>query len=252
MVDAIIDHFNHKYESFGWKSSIINKVMKRSRKVLLLFICSVFIVVVLSGFFLSWLGTKVDCRTGDEEPFEAFSSRPFVKVSLQPYADFTQKEAKQLKNDLEKHLGGIISEVRLEFEVLPNKPLSAELKNDVGTRYRADKIINSLASDADRHHIIIALTHKDISVSYKGKSDWGVLGLSLIPKKVCVISSYRVKNQKDLWKLATHEFIHTCFEYMHCPDDNQKCIMKDAKGHVDFSNKSTLCEQCNKLLMKNF
>jgi archaemetzincin len=214
--------------------------------------CSIFLAVMLSGLFLSWLGAQVDCPTGDEEPVEALCTCPFVKVSLQPYADFTQKEVQQLKNELEKHLRLLIGEVGLEFEILPNKPLSAELKNDVGTRYRADKIINSLASDADRNHVIIALTHKDISVSYKGKSDWGVLGLSLIPKKACVVSTFRVRNRKDLWKVASHEFIHTCFEYQHCPDDNPKCLMKDAKGHADFSGKSTLCEKCSKRIYDHF
>lgn len=71
--------------------------MKRNRKVLLFIICSIFLVVVLSGLFLSWLGAQVDSHTGAEEPFEALCTCPFVKVSLQPYADFTQKEAQQLK-----------------------------------------------------------------------------------------------------------------------------------------------------------
>ena len=123
---------------------------------------------------------------------------------------------------------------------------------DAGTRYRADKIINSLAKNANGQHVIIALTHKDISVSYKGKPDWGVLGLSLIPKKACVVSTFRVRNRKDLWKVVSHEFIHTCFEYQHCPDDNPKCLMKDAKGHADFSGKSTLCEKCSKRIYDHF
>ncbi len=71
--------------------------MKRNRKVLLFIICSIFLVVVLSGLFLSWLGAQVDSHTGAEEPVEALCTCPFVKVFLQPYADFTQKEAQQLK-----------------------------------------------------------------------------------------------------------------------------------------------------------
>lgn len=228
--------------------------MKRSRKVLLFYVCPLFLAVILSGLFLSRLGAHLGYPSSGKytKPFDVFCTCPFVKVSLQPYADFTQKEAEQLKNELERHLGMLIGEVELEFEVLPNKPLAAELKNEDGTRYRADKIINSLASDAEKHHVIIALTHKDISVSHKDKPDWGVLGHSLIPKKACVVSTYRVKNRKDLWKVASHEFIHSCFEYYHCPDDNPKCLMKDAKGHVNLSNKSTLCEQCSKRIYDHF
>lgn len=210
--------------------------------------------LVLAGLFLSWLGTLVNCETSDagEDAADTLCTCPNVKVSLQPYADFTQKEAMQLKDDLEKHLSLLIGEVGLQFEVLPNKPLAGELLNGAGTRYRADKIINSLAKDANGQHVIIALTHKDISVSYKGKPDWGVLGLSLIPKKACVVSTFRVRNRKDLWKVASHEFIHTCFEYQHCPDDNPKCLMNDAKGHADFSGKSTLCEKCSKRIYDHF
>ena len=225
-----------------------------SRRVLPFIVGSVFLAVLLAVAFLLWSGSQVDCPTGDAgtEHADTLCTCPNVKVSLQPYADFTQKEALQLKRDLEKHLGMLIGEVGLQFEVLPNKPLAEELLNDAGTRYRADKIINSLAKNANGQHVIIALTHKDISVSYKDKIDWGVLGLSLIPKKACVVSTYRVKNRKDLWKVATHEFIHTCFEYQHCPDDNPKCIMKDAKGHANFSNKSTLCEKCSKRIYDHF
>ena len=225
-----------------------------SRRVLSFILGSVFFAVLLAAVFLLWVGSQVDCPTGDAgtEHADTLCTCPYVKVSLQPYADFTQKEALQLKRDLEKHLGMLIGEVGLQFEVLPNKPLAEELKNDAGTRYRADKIINALAKDANGQHVIIALTHKDISVSYKGKPNWGVLGLSLIPKKACVVSTFRVRNRRDLWKVAAHEFIHTCFEYQHCPDDNPKCLMKDAKGRADFSNKSTLCEKCSKRIYDHF
>ena len=216
--------------------------MKTREKVLL----SVAFAAVFLAFvtFLMHRGGQTDCPTG--EVAETLCTCPFVKISLQPYADFTQKEALKLKEDLENNLSPLIGEYALSIDVLPNKPLTNTLMNEVGSRYRADKIINSLEKDADSQHIIIALTHKDISVSYKGRPDWGVLGLSLIPKKACVVSTYRLKNRKDLWKLTTHEFIHTCFNYKHCPNDNPKCIMKDAKGHADFSNKTTLCEQCSK------
>ena len=56
--------------------------MKRNRKVLLFIICSIFLVVVLSGLFLSWLGAQVDSHTGAEEPVEALCTCPFVKVAV--------------------------------------------------------------------------------------------------------------------------------------------------------------------------
>ena len=167
-------------------------------------------------------------------------------IFLQPYDNYIQKEAMQLSKVLEKKFLELYG-VEFEFEVLPNKKLSADLMNDNKTRYRADKIIDSLKDGAGDHKIIIALTHKDVSVPYKGKADWGVLGLSIHGTYTCVVSDYRLKNKKrDYWKVVTHEFTHTACNYGHCPDDNPLCIMKDAKGKADFSNKEDFCETCKK------
>ena len=165
-------------------------------------------------------------------------------IFLQPYDNYTQKEAMQLSKVLEKKFLELYG-VEFEFEVLPNKKLSADLMNDNKTRYRADKIINSLMVGAGDHKIIIALTHKDVSVPYKGKADWGVLGLSIHGTYTCVVSDYRLKHKKrDYWKVVTHEFTHTACRYSQCPDDNPLCIMKDAKCKADFSNKVEFCKTC--------
>ena len=133
-------------------------------------------------------------------------------IFLQPYDNYTQDEAKQLSMMLEKKFLELYG-VEFDIEVLPNKKLSADLMNDSKSRYRADKIINSLKKEAGKQRIMIGLTHKDVSVPYKGKADWGVLGLS----------------------------IH---RYNHCPEDDPTCIMKDAKGKADFSNKVEFCKTC--------
>lgn len=167
-------------------------------------------------------------------------------ICLQPYDNYTQGEAKQLSKVLEKKFKELYG-VEFELEVLPNKKLSADLLNDAKTRYRADKIINSLKKEADDHRIIIGLTHKDVSYPYKGKPDWGVLGLSIHGTYASVVSDYRLKNKKrDYWKVVTHEFTHTVCNYSHCPEDSPNCIMQDAKGHADFSKKENFCETCKK------
>lgn len=112
-------------------------------------------------------------------------------IFLQPYDNYTQKEAKQLSKVLEKKFMELYG-VEFEFEVLPNKKLSADQMNDSKTRYRADKIINSLKKEANNHRIMIGLTHKDVSVPYKNKPDWGVLGLSIHGTYACVVSDYRL------------------------------------------------------------
>lgn len=132
---------------------------------------------------------------------------------------------------------------------MPKQNLDKSFLNQSKTRYRADKIINSLANKANINYVIIALTHDDISIPYKGKNDWGVLGLSLPPTYACVVSDYRLNHKlRDFWKVVIHEFIHTYHRYPHCPKDNSSCIMRDARGHADFSNKSTLCSDCDSVL----
>jgi predicted Zn-dependent protease len=95
-------------------------------------------------------------------------------ICLQPFNDYTQQEAKQLIKVLEKKFVELYG-IEFDFEILPNKKLSTELMNANMSRYRADKIINSLSNEAGNHRIIIGLTHTDISVPYKGKPDWAFL-----------------------------------------------------------------------------
>ncbi len=167
-----------------------------------------------------------------------------VSIYLQPYDNFTQQEAMKLKKELDMHLQEILNDSFL-VEVLPNKPLTRDLLNDAKTRYKGERIISSLKESLST---TIALTHKDISIEYNGKKDWGVLGVSFRrtpPCNACAVSDYRVKNKKrDFWKVVVHEFIHTYYSYSHCPKDSTHCIMKDAKGHADFSNKNGLCGYC--------
>lgn len=169
---------------------------------------------------------------------------PTITICIQPYDNYTLKEAQLLSKVLGEEFKKLF-EREFKFEVLPNKSLTTELMNDAKTRYRADKIINSLKKGAGKHKIIIALTHKDVSVPYKGKADWGVLGLSIHGTNTCVASDYRLKHKKrDYWKVVTHEFTHTAYNYSHCPNDDSTCIMKDAKGKADFSNKVDFCKTC--------
>lgn len=168
-------------------------------------------------------------------------------IYLQPYGNFTKEEASRLGKELGKHLFEMFG-ADFDCLALPPLPLSDSLLNRAKSRYRADKIIKSLSAKADDHSIYIGLTHKDISCSIRGKEDWGVQGLSLIPGKACVVSTFRVKDRHDFWKVACHEFIHTYFNYNHCPKDDPRCLMQDAKGHPNYKNKKGLCPYCQSVL----
>ena len=168
-------------------------------------------------------------------------------IHLQPFGKFSQHEAQLLGKELTKRIEDIFG-VELECEVHPPLPLSDTLMNEGHTRYRADKIIHSISANANRHNIYIGLTHKDISCSIHGKKDWGVQGLSLIPGNACVVSTFRVKDRRDFWKVVCHEFIHTYFTYNHCPKDDPSCLMQAAKGHPRYKGKNGLCPHCSNAL----
>lgn len=200
----------------------------------LLWIIPIVVVFAIAYYFL--YGKEQSLIAGD---------CPNVTIYLQPYDNYAQKEAELLKADLEKHVEQIVFS-GFNFVVLPNKPLPDSYLGETRKKYRTDKIINTLKEDADNQHIYIGITHHDICRAYKnGVKDWGVLGSSIPDYHACVVSDHRLKHKRrDLWKVVTHEFIHTYYNYQHCPKDSSHCIMRDAKGKADFSNKSDLCGYC--------
>ena len=194
--------------------------------------------------FLALLG----CSKSQSGKTPEENVRPHATICLQPFDNYSQQEAEQLKEVLENKFVEFF-DADFEFEVLPNRQFTADLMNDNKTRYRADKVIKSLSNEACKQKIIIGLTHKDISCSYKGIQDWGVLGLCLHGTHACVASDFRVKNKKrDYWKVVVHEFTHTFYHYSHCPKDDPTCIMKDAKGKPDLGKQSGLCENCKRFI----
>ena len=223
------------------------------KKILRWTILGTFLIAVAVGGFCIWIpcgmascspNRSEDCGLSDEKEVRCLC--PPV-IHLQPFGKFSQREAQLLGKELTKRIEDIFG-VELECEVHPPLPLSDTLMNDGHTRYRADKIIHSMAAYANRHNIYIGLTHKDISCSVHGKKDWGVQGLSLIPGNACVASTFRVKDRRDFWKVVCHEFIHTYFTYNHCPKDDPSCLMQAAKGHPRYKGKNGLCPHCSSVL----
>ncbi|MBR6283049.1 MAG: hypothetical protein IKR25_01980 [Muribaculaceae bacterium] len=174
-------------------------------------------------------------------------SKSHTTILLQPLGDFSQKEALQLKQELEKRLVPMVDVHIDTIKLLPAKPLQKEWFNAAHTRYRGNIILKSLAPK-EKHTTIIALMHNDISTNLHGYDDWGVLGLSMHCYHSCVVSTYRLGSKNRLWQTACHEFIHTYYHWPHCPKDNPDCIMRDAKGKGDFRGKTDLCDYCKNLI----
>lgn len=173
---------------------------------------------------------------------------PHCRLLIQPYGDFSQERAlavsKQLEHALNEHARGLAV---TEVKVLPAKPLTRELMNDAKTRYRASKILDQQQGMIKQPgDVVIGLTDKDISTSVHGYEDWGIMGLSYVDKDNCVISTFRVKDKSQFWKVVLHEFGHGFLGLPHCPNNDSSCFMVDANGKPNLTPERHFCATCSK------
>ena len=170
-------------------------------------------------------------------------------------------EINKLKTDFEKNFCGRCTEP-YKVEVLEHMVTPDSCYNGIRSRFRAEKMIRALSdkytqtamkkaeancSESWEYHII-GVTNKDISASVHNNKDYGVLGLSFMGSKLCnssVVSTYRLKRKKDLWKLTVHELCHGLYNCPHCKRNDPHCLMADAKGgNPHFELKDSLCNEC--------
>ena len=190
-------------------------------------------------------GKKTSSTEDDSDTLCTCPPESYVHIDLQPLGDFTQKEANQLKEKLEKHLVPIYPS---EIEVLPKKDIPASCLYKPRNRYWAGKILGFLKQqNQGSDFVTIGLTHRDISTSIHGQYNYGIMGLSFRPGDACVVSTFRLKRKDDLWKVTTHEFLHSR-GLPHCKKDDLKCLMQDAHGKNTFYMKNGLCQDCQNSL----
>ena len=201
------------------------------------------LIIILMSSCSSW--KKTSSTEDDSDTLCTCPPESYVHIDLQPFGDFTQKEANQLKEELEKHLVPIYLS---EIEVLPKKDIPASCLYKPRNRYWAGNILGFLKQqNQGSDFVTIGLTHRDISTSIHGNYNYGIMGLSFRPGNACVVSTFRLKRKDDLWKVTTHEFLHSR-GLPHCKKDDLKCLMQDAHGKNTFYMKNGLCQDCQKSL----
>ena len=201
------------------------------------------LIIILMSSCSSW--KKTSSTEDDSDTLCTCPPESYVHIDLQPFGDFTQKEANQLKEELEKHLVPIYLS---EIEVLPKKDIPASCLYKPRNRYWAGNILGFLKQqNQGSDFVTIGLTHRDISTSIHGNYNYGIMGLSFRPGNACVVSTFRLKRKDDLWKVTTHEFLHSR-GLPHCKKDDLKCLMQDAHGKNTFYMKHGLCEDCKNSL----
>lgn len=214
------------------------------------------VFLALSLLLTACKGNKVE--TDEDIPYHG---PPVITVFLVPLDGVSHATMEQLKEDFSKKFTDKKWEP-YEVEILDHMNTPDSCYNDAKTRFRAYKILKTLSNKYSEiakkkakekspkawDYHIVGVTNNDISTSVHGKSDYGILGLSFLGNKYgdsSVVSTYRLKRKKDLWKLTAHEFCHGFYGCPHCKNDDPHCIMADAKGgNPHFEIKDSLCNDC--------
>lgn len=152
---------------------------------------------------------------------------PEVHIYLQPYGDFTQKEAKAVAKQLDSYVSETYAAYIKVVRILPNRALPKTAYYKPRKRYLANKLLADLPQQKSPVYII-GLTHKDISYRIHGYANYGIMGLTPLGVYRSVVSDYRVKD-KEFVKMIIHEIGHGVFGAGHCSDSN--CIMCDYSYH---------------------
>ena len=187
--------------------------------------------------------TKMSLSDEELEEDTILCCCPQATIYLQPYEDFSEQEVEKLLPTLEKHFNELMYGF-WSFEV--KKPVKFPADSKEGGKYRAGKLLKYEQTLLKGREVIIGLTHKDICAYVHNVKNYGIVGQSFLRRNVCVVSDKRLRNKSDFWKPIVHEFIHTFYGSKHCPNNDPRCIMNDAKGHGNFAIQKYLCDSCNK------
>ena len=188
--------------------------------------------------FLIFLLLVFSCKNEKSEN-DAKSQKVIV---IQPLGDFKTEQSQKIFEEIKSITPSIVLRSKISFpENSFYKPRN---------RYRADSIIKSLKDKIGKDSIIVGLSNRDISTTYKGVVDWGVMGLGYRPGKACVVSDFRLspKNKSEqFYKLVLHELGHT-EGLPHCAV--KTCLMRDAKGGNPLDEEKEFCMSCKSFLMR--
>ena len=185
-------------------------------------------------------GCKSDVENKIEDKYICMC--PHATIYIQPYDNFTEEEVNKLlpviKDQFDYWLYG-----EWKFKIL--KPIPIPEKSFIlnKNRYKAIDIIRTQSKNIN-DGVIIGLTHKDICADVHNIKNYGIVGLSYKPGNSCIVSDKRLKNKSIIWKPILHEFMHAFYGANHCPKDDPKCFMVDAKGKGNFAIENKLCDSC--------
>lgn len=170
---------------------------------------------------------------------------PHCIIYIQPYESFTKEEVNKIIPELKKQFDyWLYGDWTFKVNDPIKLPANSKLTNY--SKYEGLKILDFQKDIIEKNEVIIGLTHEDICYDIHNVKHYGIIGLSYCPGNVCIVSDKRIKNKSQMWKPILHEFMHAYYGAKHCPNDDPKCFMKDAKGHANFGIQNKLCNICDK------
>lgn len=183
--------------------------------------------------------------------YQIYRDNKVVTINIQPL-DRVMEEIDV--DTVSKELDLYLKEIGLsnyEIKILPrkNSPNNSTVwysYEDMDYyRLRADSLVRFLNTD-NKKEFTIGITDDDICCDAHGIKNFGILGLSYLGHRFnsCIVSTCRVKNKKEVWKVIAHEFTHGYFSQRHCKANDPHCIMQDANKKPNFRIKSSLCDVC--------
>ena len=166
------------------------------------------------------------------------------EISIVVIGEFPKKDVEFVQNKLKKFYN-------CKVNILPKMDIPVSCKVKGLQKYSSVKIVKLLnLKFSNVEGKVVALTQVDICTDRQlnGKifKNWGVIGLSLLGTKSCVVSNKRMKTNYygKLEKVSIHEIGHS-LGVPHC-ESNSKCLMNDAKGEGSKIDKELLwiCDDC--------
>ncbi len=158
------------------------------------------------------------------------------KISLVPFIGTNEKLLYMLRDSLINRGFNVKIE---NYHTLPK-----EAYYPLTRRYRAGKILKYL-NTLNFSTKILGITNKDISHTKGNVYDWSIMGMGYLSGKVCVVSTFRIKDiNKRLPLIALHEIGHI-YGLPHC---NNKCLMLSPKPDYTVKN---FCNECQLKLNNN-
>lgn len=187
--------------------------------------------------FLVFLFLVLSCKNEKSES----SIKSQKVIIIQPLGDFKTEQSQLVFTEIKTINPNVVLRPNISFpENSYYKPRN---------RYRADSIIKSLKDNIGKDSLIVGLSNHDISTTYKGVKDWGVMGLGYRPGKSCVVSDFRMsgKNRnQQFYKVVLHELGHT-EGLPHC--ETKTCLMRDAEGGNHLDEEKDFCVKCKNFLV---